>query len=65
MFYFVIFIQTAINTGVGIGAILFAGQCLQVLLTLMLFNEVINAFLYLIYPHNCCCPFKKVMTRIN
>ncbi|KAF3448680.1 hypothetical protein FNV43_RR09393 [Rhamnella rubrinervis] len=31
MFYFVIFIQTAINTGVGIGAILFAGQCLQIM----------------------------------
>ncbi|XP_038880133.1 probable GABA transporter 2 isoform X2 [Benincasa hispida] len=29
MFYFVIFIQTAINTGVGIGAILLAGQCLE------------------------------------
>ncbi|KAJ6943620.1 Gaba transporter like [Populus alba x Populus x berolinensis] len=29
MFYFVIFIQTAINTGVGIGAILLAGECLQ------------------------------------
>ncbi|KAK1581435.1 hypothetical protein Q3G72_006005 [Acer saccharum] len=32
MFYFVIFIQTAINTGVGIGAILLAGECLQVAL---------------------------------
>ncbi|KAL8158899.1 hypothetical protein V2J09_000436 [Rumex salicifolius] len=31
MFYFVIFIQTAINVGVGIGAILFSGQCLQIL----------------------------------
>uniref|UniRef100_A0A6N2M415 Amino acid transporter transmembrane domain-containing protein n=1 Tax=Salix viminalis TaxID=40686 RepID=A0A6N2M415_SALVM len=31
MFYFVILIQTAINTGVGIGAILLAGECLQVL----------------------------------
>lgn len=30
MFYFVIFIQTAINTGVGVGAILLAGQCLQI-----------------------------------
>lgn len=30
MFYFVIFIQTAINTGVGIGAILLAGECLKV-----------------------------------
>ncbi|KAL2648616.1 hypothetical protein AAZV13_05G183500 [Glycine max] len=29
MFYFVIFIQTAINTGVGVGAILLAGECLQ------------------------------------
>ncbi|XP_022942093.1 probable GABA transporter 2 isoform X2 [Cucurbita moschata] len=29
MFYFVIFIQTAINTGVGIGAILLAGQCIE------------------------------------
>lgn len=31
MFYFVIFIQTAINTGVGIGAILLAGQCLEIM----------------------------------
>ncbi|KAG6600528.1 putative GABA transporter 2 [Cucurbita argyrosperma subsp. argyrosperma] len=31
MFYFVIFIQTAINTGVGIGAILLAGQCIEIL----------------------------------
>ncbi|CAK8579316.1 unnamed protein product [Lathyrus sativus] len=30
MFYFVIFIQTAINTGVGVGAILLAGECLQI-----------------------------------
>ncbi|XP_068660047.1 probable GABA transporter 2 isoform X2 [Aristolochia californica] len=29
MFYFVICIQTAINTGIGIGCILLAGQCLQ------------------------------------
>ncbi|XP_062150244.1 probable GABA transporter 2 isoform X3 [Alnus glutinosa] len=29
MFYFVIIIQTAINTGTGIGSILFAGQCLE------------------------------------
>ncbi|KAK0586131.1 hypothetical protein LWI29_001560 [Acer saccharum] len=31
MFYFVIFIQMAINTGVGIGAILLAGECLQIM----------------------------------
>ncbi|KAJ6714365.1 hypothetical protein OIU85_025920 [Salix viminalis] len=31
MFYFVILIQTAINTGVGIGAILLAGECLQIM----------------------------------
>ncbi|GAU32623.1 hypothetical protein TSUD_71710 [Trifolium subterraneum] len=30
MFYFVIFIQTAINTGVGVGAILLAAECLQI-----------------------------------
>jgi hypothetical protein len=36
MFYFVIFIQTAINTGVGIGAILLAGECLQVFCFIML-----------------------------
>jgi len=35
MFYFVIFIQTAINTGVGVGAILLAGQCLQVSLAII------------------------------
>ncbi|XP_022136730.1 probable GABA transporter 2 [Momordica charantia] len=33
MFYFVIFIQTAINTGVGIGAILLAGQCIEIIYT--------------------------------
>ncbi|GAV63554.1 Aa_trans domain-containing protein, partial [Cephalotus follicularis] len=31
MFYFVIFIQTAINTGVSIGAILLGGECLQIM----------------------------------
>ncbi|GMJ03866.1 hypothetical protein like AT5G41800 [Hibiscus trionum] len=31
MFYFVIFVQTAINTGVGIGAILLAGECLKIM----------------------------------
>ncbi|RDY00902.1 putative GABA transporter 2, partial [Mucuna pruriens] len=31
MFYFVIFIQTAINTGVGVGAILLAGECLEIM----------------------------------
>ncbi|CAK9163043.1 unnamed protein product [Ilex paraguariensis] len=31
MFYFVIFIQTVINTGIGIGAILLAGECLQIM----------------------------------
>ncbi|KAB2093691.1 hypothetical protein ES319_A02G110300v1 [Gossypium barbadense] len=31
MFYFVIFIQTAINTGVGIGATLLAGECLKIM----------------------------------
>ncbi|KAJ7952123.1 Lysine histidine transporter 1 [Quillaja saponaria] len=31
MFYFVILIQTAINTGVGIGAILLAAECLEIM----------------------------------
>ncbi|XP_061337888.1 probable GABA transporter 2 [Gastrolobium bilobum] len=31
MFYFVIFIQTAINTGVGVGAILLAADCLEIM----------------------------------
>lgn len=31
MFYFVIFIQTLINTGISIGAILLAGECLQIM----------------------------------
>ncbi|XP_071707412.1 probable GABA transporter 2 [Rutidosis leptorrhynchoides] len=31
MFYFVIFIQTAINTGISIGAILLAGECLHIM----------------------------------
>nr|DAD19157.1 TPA_asm: hypothetical protein HUJ06_020620 [Nelumbo nucifera] len=42
MFYFVIFIQTAINTGVGIGAILLAGECLQV---------------YILFSFICWCSF--------
>ncbi|GAV78989.1 Aa_trans domain-containing protein [Cephalotus follicularis] len=33
MFYFVIIIQTAINTGVSIGAILLAGECLKIIYT--------------------------------
>ncbi|CAH9068932.1 unnamed protein product [Cuscuta europaea] len=31
MFYFVIFIQTAINTGISIGSILLAGECVQIM----------------------------------
>ncbi|PIN23632.1 Amino acid transporter [Handroanthus impetiginosus] len=31
MFYFVVLIQTAINTGISIGAILLAGECLQIM----------------------------------
>ncbi|XP_060206882.1 probable GABA transporter 2 [Lycium barbarum] len=31
MFYFVIFIQTAVNTGISIGAVLLAGECLQIM----------------------------------
>lgn len=31
MYYFVIFIQTAINTGISIGTIVLAGQCLQII----------------------------------
>lgn len=31
MFYFVILIQTTINTGISIGAILLAGECLQIM----------------------------------
>ncbi|XP_027341423.1 probable GABA transporter 2 [Abrus precatorius] len=31
MFYFVIFIQTAINTGVGVGAILLAAECIEIM----------------------------------
>jgi len=41
MFYFVIFIQTAINTGVGVGAILLAGECLEVIY-LLLYKEIIK-----------------------
>lgn len=33
MFYFVIFIQTMINTGISIGAILLAGECLKIMYT--------------------------------
>ncbi|KAJ8526995.1 hypothetical protein K7X08_029472 [Anisodus acutangulus] len=31
MFYFVILIQTAVNTGISIGAVLLAGECLQIM----------------------------------
>ncbi|XP_071730684.1 probable GABA transporter 2 [Rutidosis leptorrhynchoides] len=31
MYYFVIFVQTTINTGISIGAILLAGECLQIM----------------------------------
>ncbi|VFQ67980.1 unnamed protein product [Cuscuta campestris] len=31
MFYFVILIQTAINTGISIGSILLAGECIQIM----------------------------------
>lgn len=31
MFYFVVCVQTTINTGVGIGSILLAGQCLKIM----------------------------------
>jgi hypothetical protein len=40
MFYFVIFIQTAINTGVGVGAILLAAECLQVYSSLILYYTI-------------------------
>ncbi|KAG6397115.1 hypothetical protein SASPL_143279 [Salvia splendens] len=33
MFYFVILIQTAINTGISIGAILLSGECLKIMYT--------------------------------
>lgn len=33
MFYFVVSIQTAINTGIGIGCILLAGNCIQIMYT--------------------------------
>ncbi|XP_016458934.1 putative GABA transporter 2 [Nicotiana tabacum] len=31
MFYFVVLIQTAVNTGISIGAILLAGECIQIM----------------------------------
>lgn len=36
MFYFVVFFQTAINTGVSIGCVLLAGECLKVALFSMI-----------------------------
>ncbi|KAG5563410.1 hypothetical protein RHGRI_005984 [Rhododendron griersonianum] len=44
MFYFVIFIQTAINTGVGIGAILLAGECLQIMYSNLLPNGTMKLY---------------------
>ncbi|KAF6173009.1 hypothetical protein GIB67_006385 [Kingdonia uniflora] len=48
MFYFVIFIQTAINTGVSIGAILLAAECLEVLLS---YINMASLFLSLGYTY--------------
>ena len=31
MLYFVVFIQAAVNTGVGVAAILLGGECLEVI----------------------------------
>ena len=46
MFYVVIFIQTAINTGIGIGAILLAGQCLEVKIKLQFFLLATKTCMY-------------------
>ncbi|KAL7159946.1 hypothetical protein ABFS83_01G062400 [Erythranthe nasuta] len=44
MFYFVIFIQTAINTGISIGAILLAGQCLQIMYSNLFENGALKLY---------------------
>ncbi|XP_021757632.1 probable GABA transporter 2 [Chenopodium quinoa] len=47
MFYFVVFIQTAINTGISIGAILFAGQCLQLMYLSLLPNGSLQLYQFI------------------
>lgn len=56
MFYFVVFFQTAINTGVSIGCVLLAGECLKValfsmistLFTCLLLSQVSFIILFLL-----------------
>ncbi|KAG9132893.1 hypothetical protein Leryth_014825 [Lithospermum erythrorhizon] len=47
MFYFVIFIQTAINTGISIGAILLAGQCLQIMYSSLSPNGTLQLYQFI------------------
>ncbi|XP_057967836.1 probable GABA transporter 2 isoform X2 [Malania oleifera] len=44
IFYFVIYIQVAINTGVGIGAILLAGECIQIVYSNILPNGTLTLY---------------------
>jgi hypothetical protein len=46
MFYFVVTVQTTINTGVSIGAILLAADCLEVSRRCIQENLLIHKFLF-------------------
>ncbi|KAK8500534.1 hypothetical protein V6N12_037790 [Hibiscus sabdariffa] len=47
MFYFVIFIQTAMNIGVGIGSILLAGECLQIIYSSLSPNGSLKLYVFI------------------
>ncbi|KAK8520948.1 hypothetical protein V6N12_004870 [Hibiscus sabdariffa] len=47
MFYFVIFIQTAMNIGVGIGSILLAGECLQIMYSNLSPNGSLKLYVFI------------------
>jgi len=55
MFYFVVTVQTTINTGVSIGAILLAADCLEVRRPSLhpRTHQIINEFIVSIYCLQC------------
>lgn len=42
MYYFVIFIQATINTGIGIGCLMLVGECLEVSWKLLLYPPIFS-----------------------
>lgn len=65
MFYFVVIVQTAINTGVSIGTILLAADCIEVrrrlqeLLNLTRISIIIFEFVYCGHSLFVCCKFNQ------